>query len=283
MYNYKSIFSACFLAILLSCSGNFEPIPSESRAGASTNSIASSSSAEEPSSSGTEESSSSSVASSDESSSSITPSSSSNSNCSGFRDNPQPFNYGAIHGEIGKICDKRDDIKYSYVTYKSTAQNQQNSPTWMAENLNYNTDNSRCYNGDPKNCDTYGRLYSWTTAMNNICPDGWHLPNNEEWCDLANYAGVGNCNCRFLSQASSEGRCNGVSNFLKEDRYNFLAKLGGYYEISFQGLNESGNWWSKDSAFNNSYAWAINSSPDIIWNIKNKNYLYSVRCVKDTE
>ena len=54
---------------------------------------------------------------------------------------------------------------------------------WFAENLNYETENSWCYNNDPDNGDTYGRLYTWEAALN-ACPDGWHLPGDEEWKTL---------------------------------------------------------------------------------------------------
>jgi hypothetical protein len=58
----------------------------------------------------------------------------------------------------------------------------------MAENLNYNTNESMCYDNKVKNCDKYGKLYNWETAMK-ACPMGWHLPRNEEWNILINYVG----------------------------------------------------------------------------------------------
>ena len=51
---------------------------------------------------------------------------------------------------------------------------------WMAENLNYNIEGSYCYNNDSLYCKRFGRLYPWTLALS-VCPDGWHLPANEEW------------------------------------------------------------------------------------------------------
>ncbi|MBP7849160.1 MAG: hypothetical protein KA053_02675 [Lentimicrobiaceae bacterium] len=46
-----------------------------------------------------------------------------------------------------------------------------------------------CYNNDINNCDTFGGLYDWDEAMQystipgamGICPEGWHIPNIEEW------------------------------------------------------------------------------------------------------
>jgi uncharacterized protein (TIGR02145 family) len=46
----------------------------------------------------------------------------------------------------------------------------------------------------------YGLLYTWQATMNGagssdnnpsgiqgICPSGWHVPSNSEWCELENY------------------------------------------------------------------------------------------------
>jgi uncharacterized protein (TIGR02145 family) len=71
---------------------------------------------------------------------------------------------------------------------------------WMAENLNFETDNSFCYNDSAEYCEKYGRLYTWAAAVGKserecgdisctlplgyirgVCPSGWHLPSKEEW------------------------------------------------------------------------------------------------------
>jgi uncharacterized protein (TIGR02145 family) len=117
--------------------------------------------------------------------------------------------------EYGSMTDKGGK------TYKTVVIGTQ---TWMAANLNYNlnTGKHKCYaqgkgNGedewlrpeDPQvqaNCDKYGRLYDWATAMdipascnNNscptqiknphqgICPSGWHIPSNNDWETLKDF------------------------------------------------------------------------------------------------
>lgn len=52
---------------------------------------------------------------------------------------------------------------------------------WMAENLNYKTADSKCYDNDIYNCKKYGRLY---TKNDYPCPEGWQLAN---WSQLYKY------------------------------------------------------------------------------------------------
>ncbi|MDZ7718097.1 MAG: FISUMP domain-containing protein [Balneolaceae bacterium] len=86
------------------------------------------------------------------------------------------------------------DYSYSCGTFTDPRNNKEyelaciGDQTWFAENLNYNTGNSWCYDNDSENCKSLGRLYDWQTAQS-ACPDGWHLPSEEEWLVLANTLG----------------------------------------------------------------------------------------------
>ena len=63
---------------------------------------------------------------------------------------------------------------------------------WMGENLNYGTridgqngpngkeGDKVCFDDKENSCDTLGALYT-VNMLNNICPNGWHLPNDLEW------------------------------------------------------------------------------------------------------
>jgi uncharacterized protein (TIGR02145 family) len=64
---------------------------------------------------------------------------------------------------------------------------------WTTHNLDVNTAPSNCYEDAELNCRRYGRLYTWESARR-ICQslgDGWRLPTDDEWRQLAKaYGGV---------------------------------------------------------------------------------------------
>jgi len=67
------------------------------------------------------------------------------------------------------LADERDGKRYGIIRIGNQIQ--------MAENLNYDTAGSKCYDGKLENCIKHGRLYNLETAKK-VCPYGWHLPDS---------------------------------------------------------------------------------------------------------
>ena len=59
---------------------------------------------------------------------------------------------------------------------------------WFAENLNFATEGSVCPEDDSRNCDKYGRLYTWAAAQV-ACPEGWQLPDSADFAAIIAEAG----------------------------------------------------------------------------------------------
>jgi len=74
-----------------------------------------------------------------------------------------------------KFVDERDGQSYDYI--------QLGELFWMKENLNFQAPQAECYNADKKNCNKYGRLYSYTDSRT-ACPDKWQLPTPKDWKSL---------------------------------------------------------------------------------------------------
>jgi len=176
-----------------------------------------------------------------------------------------------IKKSFGSFDDARDGKTYKTVKLENQ--------TWMAENLNYEIEGSKCYKNDPANCEKYGRLYDWKTAMK-ACPKGWHLPNGTEWKTLVNLAGGDNKAGNTL-KSSSGWNYNGNGT----DTFSFSALPGGSgsSDDNFNSVGGSGFWWSA-SEYDAGGAY----SQLILYNFENmnyssiiKDYLLSVRCLQD--
>jgi uncharacterized protein (TIGR02145 family) len=185
--------------------------------------------------------------------------------------------------------------------------------TWLAENLNYDADGSKCYNNQEINCDKYGRLYDWSTAMGfaaacnssscseqietphqGICPDGWHIPSNADWNELYHYAdgtldGSTNLSSNYDSPTAGKylkatSGWNGNGNGLDTYGFSALPGGGGNSGGNFASVGSNGNWWSASE--NNSYS-AYNRGmyyyyeDAYYYDYYDKGYLQSVRCLQD--
>jgi len=179
----------------------------------------------------------------------------------------------AFAQQKGTFTDSRNGKKYKTVKI--------GDQTWMAENLNYETDSSVCYGSDSDNCDKYGRLYNWETAKK-VCPSGWYLPNYDEWNTLMTVAGgVENAATKLKAKSGWNNGGNGT------DDFGFSALPGGKccsFDGNFEDIGNSGNWWSASATESNAddaYYWHIYYKYNFVFWLGNpKLDLYSVRCLQ---
>lgn len=126
---------------------------------------------------------------------------------------------------------------------------------WMAENLNYETENSYCYNESIENCKKYGRLYTWKAALN-ACPEGWRLPTYADFETLmSNVGGIETAGKMLKSTIGWKDydgeRGNGVDAF----GFNVLPAGDRYYFGNFVDAGRAALFWSatengENSAYN---------------------------------
>jgi uncharacterized protein (TIGR02145 family) len=180
---------------------------------------------------------------------------------------------------IGTFVDSRDGKSYKHAKI--------GNQVWMAENLSYNIDDSKCYDNDIANCDKYGRLYHWN-AVTKICPQGWHLPTDAEWDALMAALGKASTTGEYLKAKS------GWNNHQDKpgggvDTCGFTALPGGYYGSrtdGFSGIGDYGFWWTatESSVDNANYAYyrsMFNYGGHVRQVISNKKSMFSVRCVQN--
>jgi uncharacterized protein (TIGR02145 family) len=212
----------------------------------------------------------------------------------------------------------------------------------MAENLNYAIAGSKCYGEGGEviidldeddnpikktlspaevqaNCNKYGRLYDWATAMalpsscnenscssqiqskhRGICPSGWHLPSQAELEKLYRHAdGTSGTESPYISLTAGKHLkaqngwepYSGVENL---DTYGFSALPGGdgnsngNFNDGFYDVGTHGFWWSASESEPESYGsslayrLAMSYGGDYAGDFYgNKSILQSVRCLQD--
>ena len=182
---------------------------------------------------------------------------------------------GSGGGSSGTFTDTRDSRIYKLVKI--------GDQTWMAENLNYDASGSVCYDNSASNCNTYGRLYDWSTALS-ACPDGWHLPSDSEWSILVKYAdpsATGDySNVAGTKLKATSGWYSGGND---TDEFGFSALPGGRgHSGSFNDVGNYGDWWSA-TQYNTNYAYLrrMHYSLEYVRRFNDfKSFLASVRCLQ---
>ncbi|WP_173468495.1 fibrobacter succinogenes major paralogous domain-containing protein [Fibrobacter succinogenes] len=187
------------------------------------------------------------------------------------------------------FTDPRDGQSYDVVKIGSL--------TWMAENLNYETETSACPDGDSRNCKRLGQLYTWVDAKT-VCPEGWRLPTNEDFAQILAQSHDGEpgvvsneTGAKLKSRNGWFKKGNGT------DEFGFNALPAGYRSAvlkaddgtiaggKFDGIGGYAYFWSatedtENSESNAFYLFLSFSSDAASLNAFAKEDFRSVRCVR---
>jgi uncharacterized protein (TIGR02145 family) len=224
---------------------------------------------------------------------------------------------------VGTACGQA--VSYAGENYPTV---QIGTQCWFAKNLNVGTminssasvDSQRnngviekyCYNNDPANCNTYGGLYQWAEAVQyqngasntaslstpftgnvrGICPTGWHLPSDAEYCTLTTFLDATvNCSTNGWSGTDAGGKMKSMSglwpspNTGTTNSSGFSALPGGYRfangAFGYIGFYTY-FWSSSESSGTNAFNRGLYDTFSRIARIYDyKNYGFSARCTQD--
>ena len=222
---------------------------------------------------------------------------------------------------VGTACGQA--VTYAGESYPTV---QIGTQCWFAKNLNVGTmingsgdqtNNSTmekyCYNNDPANCATYGGLYQWAEAVQyqngafntaspnpaftgnvrGICPTGWHLPSDAEYCTLTTFLDATvNCGTIGFSGTDVGGKMKSTSGLwtspnpgaTNSSGFSALPGGGRFTFGTFYNVGVTTYFWSSSeySSGNSIYRYLHNNSPEIILrNYLAKNCGLSARCTQD--
>lgn len=141
------------------------------------------------------------------------------------------------------------------------------------------------YAGNENYISDYGRLYTWYSIMDprGVCPEGWKIPNNEDWIILTNYLGGEDIAGDALKEIGITHWYPPNTNASNET--GFTAIPAGYRKANgeFRAIGYHARWWSSsESSFMNAYRFGVRN--DRSSTSLNADYSkvvgYSVRCLK---
>lgn len=200
---------------------------------------------------------------------------------------------------IGEQCWMDRNLEVTHFPDGSAILHVSDPTSWEALDDN-DVDAAYCYYNDPSPSGGYGALYTYAAAIavawtkdndditngeggQGICPDGWHLPSNDEWLALVNFLGG-------LTVAGGKMKEEGLSHWLAPNtgatnESGFTALPGGRRSLSgvFGLSGGRAYWWSaNENSINEAYDWFLNCAvDDMVDSWLHKSYGLSVRCLRD--
>lgn len=175
--------------------------------------------------------------------------------------------------------DPRDGQVYKTVTL--------GSQTWMAQNLNYMTDEIYGYYASDVLYyrEDNGLLYPWDMAQV-ACPSGWHLPSFDEWNALYEFVSNDVGGDTTVIGAKLKSKYGWDSDIVGTDDYGFSARGAGVYfsdKKSIYYIRQGAYFWSSSlSDIGVSYIFMKSDQKSVYAaDDAGENTALSIRCLRD--
>ncbi|MCX6282493.1 MAG: hypothetical protein NTU51_11085 [Bacteroidetes bacterium] len=195
----------------------------------------------------------------------------------------------------------------NYITYEGKIYQTVliNSQCWFRQNLNVGTRingdvtqtnnnviEKHCYNDEESNCDFFGALYQWDEMMQyvtaqgskGICPEGWHIPMDDDWTTLIDYLGGDSIAGGKIKQAGLDYWASPNTGATNSSGFSALG-AGQHNASGFDGIMLYTFFWSSaQDVANPDHAWSrtpYNTGKDIYRGSGLKVNSFSVRCLKN--
>jgi len=212
-------------------------------------------------------------------------------------------------GSGGIVTNPGAGVTFDGYTYSSIVLG--NGQEWMAENLRTTTyangdpipnvtDNTQWtnlttgawshYNNDSQYENPYGKLYNFHTVADsrNVCPSGWHVPQDSEWLTLVNYLDPNETGDYVTNIAGGKMKSTGFQywsspNTDASNESGFSGHPGGCRNPNFLLLGVWGCWWDSSNIGTNAswFRYVDANSGVILKDLLPREYGVSIRCLKD--
>ena len=216
----------------------------------------------------------------------------------------------------GEPCPGIPSVTYGDQVYNTVIIGNQ---CWLKENLNIGTMilstqggqlqtnngilEKYCYNNDPDFCTVYGGLYEWMEMMQydtaqgvqGICPEGWHVPSDNEWKILEGTVDIQYPVGHYIWNNTIWRGWDAGSNLKEEgtnhwwypnagaaNLYGFTALGGGMRVDAFYYLTWDGYFWSSTQVGSSAIRRRMTTNYTGVERMgQPKTAGFSVRCLKD--
>jgi len=176
---------------------------------------------------------------------------------------------------------------------KTTRYNDGVSVTYVSDNTTWRdlSTQAMCwYDNNHSNKALFGGLYNWYAVnTQKLCPTGWHVPSSSEWNTLTSYVN----NAKALASTSGwtlNATVGTIGNNQSSNNSTGFNVVAAGFRFGYEGStgacdykNDEGDFWSSTSSdTTNAVDYLFHSTNSShLTNSNDKNYGFSVRCVKD--